>query len=645
MSDTLSPSYSFNLVNFIQNQRELFFLIDAKCKIVFANQAVLNKLYYTNGDLVGSSIYDFFDCEAGAAHTLPNFTNDEVWKMPQKCKMIDKFGVKTDFEVIAFHANLNNSKNLLVQCIEKDFVHVFDYIHQRVFDSIADPIFVIESPSGRIIQANPAVSHVYGFSMAEILQMKNVDFSVEPDKTMVALFTKQTDVLIRYHKRKNGEVFPVEIKAMSIDYGEQDIQIAICRDISHRYQYLEEIEKTNIILKSSNSFVTSLLSAIPIPVFYKDRQGKYLGCNQAFIEFMGVCLDQLIGKTVQELWPSDLATVYHQKDLELMNKFTSRQVYESFVVDKNNERKNVIYGKNVFFNEQGDVAGIVGAFIDISMQKKHQQQLEIKNKEIEKVNRKYFQINEKLSEQYDQILKLNSDLFMAKSNAEESNRLKSEFLCNFSHEVRTPLNGIMGFVDMLTDLELSMSKRKFYGEIINRSFEDLLKIIDCIMDISLVETNQIEIYFSETNINDVLKKLYLRFLPIAQKKHLDIKLSEILQDQDAKTSIDANLLTKILTNLLDNAIKYTDSGNVVLGCNFDGNSYTFFVLDSGMGIDEEDQKIVFEKFRPTKHSMGGLGLGLAISKGFVEALGGRIWFETEQNLFTNFYFTIPKRAW
>jgi len=243
--------------------------------------------------------------------------------------------------------------------------------------------------------------------------------------------------------------------------------------------------------------------------------------------------------------------------------------------------------------------------------------------------------------------KVEQELLKAKEKAEESDRLKSSFLANVSHEIRTPMNGILGFAEFLKNPNLSTESRDNYIEIINSCSKQLLGIITDIIEISKIETNQVKITKSKTNINAILQNVYSNLkITINKQKDVILKLNELLSDEDTIINTDETKLQQVITNLVDNALKFTDKGSVVFGCKVvDKNYLEFYVRDSGIGIELESQKVVFERFRrvelPQTDARGGTGLGLAICKSYVEILGGKINLESKLGIGTTVTFSIP----
>ncbi|MCF8229315.1 MAG: PAS domain S-box protein [Bacteroidales bacterium] len=241
--------------------------------------------------------------------------------------------------------------------------------------------------------------------------------------------------------------------------------------------------------------------------------------------------------------------------------------------------------------------------------------------------------------------RIERELILAKEKAEESDRLKSAFLANMSHEIRTPMNGILGFADLLKEPGLSGEDQRQYINVIEKSGERMLNIINDLINISKIEAGQVEISTSETNVNWQMSYLHDFFKPEAEKKGLQIKMICSLPDTESSIYTDGEKLYAILTNLIKNALKYTDTGSVKFGYYPKNGFMEFFVIDSGTGIPEDRQKDVFERFsRAHSFSDGtyeGAGLGLAICKAYVELLGGRIWVKSKAGKGSSFYFSIP----
>lgn len=237
------------------------------------------------------------------------------------------------------------------------------------------------------------------------------------------------------------------------------------------------------------------------------------------------------------------------------------------------------------------------------------------------------------------------ELYEAKEKAEESSRLKTEFLNNMSHEIRTPMNGIIGFSELLNDPDITNEERKDFSNIVRNSSRQLLRIIDDILAISALNTKQETLNEIEFSLNDLLTELFLIFNLKSKERNIAINLKTALPDEQSYIVSDKTKLHKILSNLLDNALKFTKEGYVELGYTVENTDLKFYVKDTGIGISPQNWEIIFERFsreeKEISREFGGLGLGLSISKEHVKLLGGDITLESEKGNGSTFYVTIP----
>ncbi len=243
---------------------------------------------------------------------------------------------------------------------------------------------------------------------------------------------------------------------------------------------------------------------------------------------------------------------------------------------------------------------------------------------------------------------IEAKLISALEKARESDRLKSAFLANMSHEIRTPMNGILGFSELLNDETLSAEDRQKYTGIINSSGRQLLALINDILDISKLDYNQMAIDAHQFSLNRLLDSILIsseKEKSRLGKKHIGLELVKNLEDAQSYLETDELKLMQILQNLIGNALKYTTKGFIKFGYTVKENHLLFFVEDSGKGISGEKLEIIFERFRQEEESnsrtYGGAGLGLAISKGLINLLGGSIWVKSEVKKGSTFFFTLP----
>jgi PAS domain S-box-containing protein len=261
---------------------------------------------------------------------------------------------------------------------------------------------------------------------------------------------------------------------------------------------------------------------------------------------------------------------------------------------------------------------------------------------LQKKSKEYQQLNEEL-------IQTNVELQKAKEHAEESDRLKTAFLANMSHEIRTPMNGILGFAELLKRPDLTNDKQQMYIGIIEKSGSRMLNIINDIVDISKIESGLMKTTIAETNINELIEFIYSFFKPEVELKGLELDFNNGLSSNKAIIKTDREKIYAILINLVKNSIKYTDTGSIEFGyktVETPSLQYLeFYVKDTGIGIPEDRQSAIFERFIQAdiadKRAFQGAGLGLAISKAYIEMLGGKIWVESLMNTGSTFYFTLP----
>ena len=369
----------------------------------------------------------------------------------------------------------------------------------------------------------------------------------------------------------------------------------------------------NLLAEEKLNQLSQAVEQSPLAIIITDIQGVIEYANPKFVEMSGYNLEETIGRNPRISKSGHTSPTQYKK---MWQTITSGNVWHG---DFHNLKKDgtpywVSAAISPIQNPEGVTTHFLAIEEDITLRKKTEQ-----------------------------------DLIEAKEHAEESDRLKSAFLANMSHEIRTPLNGILGFTNLLKDPTLSFIEQQEYLEIIEKSGSRLLNIINDIIDISKIESGQMEVSLTETNINKQLEFIYAFFEPEIKNKNIEFILQNNQSQNELIITTDSEKIYAILINLVKNAIKFTNKGKIEFGYTLRKDKQPaeleFFVKDSGIGIPKNKIETIFKRFIQVdisdKRAYQGSGLGLSISKAYVDMLGGKIWVKSTLNEGSTFYFTIP----
>jgi PAS domain S-box-containing protein len=371
---------------------------------------------------------------------------------------------------------------------------------------------------------------------------------------------------------------------------------------------------TSIIRKMEHEELVKLSRAVEksqVGVVITNKEGTIEYVNPKFCEITRYSSDELIGRNLRILQSG-----YHTKEF-YKNLWDTILSGRDWVGEFRNKRKDgeLYWDRGLISpitDETGKITHFVGIKEDITEQKR-----------------------------------LIEELVKAREKAQESERLKTAFLANVSHEVRTPLNSIIGFAQVLDTQDLNKEEVKRFASIILKRGNDLLDLFNEILDLSLIESNQLKISPKKVNMNSILYDVYSNFLlnPKVKEKQIDLRIGKIFPE-DFEFSTDPLRLKQILSNLVENGIKFTKRGYVEFGGTIENEkTLSFYVKDTGIGIPASKFNTIFERFQQIDSDFitreyEGTGLGLPLCKGLVNLLGGRIWLESTVGEGTTFYFTI-----
>lgn len=463
---------------------------------------------------------------------------------------------------------------------------------------------VIDPDTGGIINANKAAAKYYGWPIDTLCRMLIQDINTLPPERVKQLMEQsRKSELERFsfrHRRADGSVRDVDVFSSNVRINGKDQLYSIVHDVTDS----KDAEKKLRILNTS-------IEQSPVTVIITDLSGKIEYVNPAFSKHTGYSRGEALGNKEQILHsgliPKEINEEIRKTILsggvwhgELMNRKKNGELYWEYAVI------------SPVVNENGEITNFVAVKEDIT----------------EKT-------------------KLWTELTAAKEKAEESDRLKSAFLANISHEIRTPMNGILGFSELLKESDLSGEEQSEYITLIQQSGERMLSLINDLIDISRIEAGETFLKVSETPVNTVLEDLYAFFKPQTEKKGLLLHCSPGLSDKESTIETDRKKIGQVLTNLIQNALKFTYKGKISFGYEKKEDVLEFFVADTGIGIPSSMKERVFDRFRQLDNSLTrnheGSGLGLCISKAYIELLGGTISVESREKSGSTFRFTVPYR--
>ncbi|MDF2593355.1 MAG: sensor hybrid histidine kinase, partial [Clostridia bacterium] len=579
-------------------------------------------------DWGNKSFLDFtgLEIEALSGHEWQNLIHDEDRESYLKTSM-DAVNKRADFEAMVrikrkdgqyrwcrsrgcpyydLNGNFAGYVGTIYDETEKRLVDEELKKYQLLSRNARDIILFVDT-KGNIVEANEAAVKAYGYTQEELLNLSIFNFREDHQVTIQNLQDAINGITFEtVHCRKNGTSFPVEVSSQSTIIDGRTIILSIIRDITERKQAEQEV------LESQQRYYflfTSTNNAIAYHKLIVDDNGapidiEYLQVNNAFERYFGRTKEELIGRCLSELFPELKGSLDNNHFCKVALTGISEYRKEFFSQVSQRWYSVAIYSPKKYY--------FTTIFTDIH--------------------------DRKIAEM---------ELTKAKEAAEAANRAKSEFLANMSHEIRTPLNGMLGMIDLTMYTELSHEQKENL-KTAKACADSLLNIINDILDFSKLEAGKLSIQhvdFDMKELIDETMKLHT-FKAIDKNLELNYQLSSTIPQY---IKGDPHRLKQILNNLISNAIKFTDHGEVLLAVkkNFieEGKIVLqFAVSDTGVGIAEEEKSRLFKSFSQLDSTMtkkhGGTGLGLVISKQLVEMMGGEIWIESEKGRGSKFYFTM-----
>ncbi|MBN1184146.1 MAG: PAS domain S-box protein, partial [Bacteroidales bacterium] len=596
----------------VETASDAIYLIDDKGIIIDTNQIATRMLQKSKPEIVGSKI-DTVD---------PNFPTEaflNFWKQVPAGEQrifetthITKTGIRIPIEIsgkkfiidektfyFGIARDLTERKKAICALAESEekFRSIFSCANIGI--SIADG-------KGDQIDVNDEFLRKLKYTKEEYLELNFTDFSHPDDNEKEISFIREINEGKRNNyriskrlRKKDGEFlwFDISVTALRNDQGKVEMFFAMSIDITDQKNAIEE-----------KSILGDMLDTAPNSITVHDEAGHFLYANQKTFKLHGYLPEEYMTLNLKEIDVPESAELIEKRIQTI--KENGYGVFEVEHFRKDGSRIPLeVYVKKVSW--KGNPA-LLSIATDISE----------RNKWIK-------------------------ELVNAKEKAEEANRLKTEFLNNMSHEIRTPMNGIIGFSEMLDKEDITHEKRKYYSRIVQNSSYQLLRIIDDILEISTLETKQQKPIESEFCLNDLIMELFSIFNLKARERDVPVYIKKELPDNKSYIISDKSKLNKILSNLLENALKFTNEGFIEIGYFLKRKNLVLYVKDTGIGVSPQNQEIIFERFsqedKEISRKHGGLGLGLSISKENAKLLGGDITVESEKGKGSIFYVTIPYR--
>ena len=366
-------------------------------------------------------------------------------------------------------------------------------------------------------------------------------------------------------------------------------------------------------LAESQELLKTVIDETPAVINVKDTEGRFALSNPAQAAFYGLGPDELVGKTIDDIADASYAMDTRQRDLQVLQTGRPLPGFEDTSRDSKGNWVTWYTTKVPMFDADKKARGVLTISHDITLRK----EAEIAMRQ-------------------------------AKEQAESANQAKSRFLANMSHELRTPLNAILGYTELISD--------GIYGEVpdrvnevverVSKNGRNLLGLINDVLDLSKIEAGQLNLSLDDYDMADVIDAVVTSVGSLAAEKGLEFE-HRIPVDLPVGHG-DSHRLSQVLTNLIGNAIKFTDEGSVTVTADRDGENFAVRVIDTGPGISKANQTVIFEEFQQTEESntqmQGGTGLGLTISKRIIDMHGGRLWVESDVGKGATFAFTVPVRV-
>ncbi len=595
----------------------------------------------TREQLIGNTVLDVFP--STELHLIEKYGQVVLGGNPDNFE-IYSLTLDKDYSVIAYPVGSMKFATIIEDVTERK--HMIDALrsnqqsYKDLIDNIKDTVWIVDE-KGKLFDVNNEVTKQLGYTKEEILQLgvRGIDATLsEKDILRINdnIINGVPQIFEAVHRTKSGKLIPVEVNAGRVNYMGKQVAVCLARDISQR----KRAEGFQHLLYEIASYTSSSRTFDELLSMVHNELGKIMDATNFYVAFYHAAtnsLDELLFVNEEysaHSWPVEGTLSGHVlktgKSL-LLSSDERADFLLKYGIEEVETPPSSWMGVPLSDGETAIGVLVIQHYSDpYAYDSSNLQILEMLAHELSSVIQRQRMI---------------SDLIHAKEKAEESDRLKTAFLANVSHEIRTPMNGIIGFIELLDDPDTKPEERATYMDIVSKSGRRLLATIDDIVEISRIEAGLIEEHLMLTDLAEIMEFHLSFFLNSAKEKGLTLELKECLKGKGALVEIDKFKLDGVLSNLLNNALKFTHNGGIVFGNILQDGELLFYVSDTGIGIPLDRQDAIFQRFvqadLTSTRPYEGSGLGLSIVKAYLEKLGGRIWLESAPGKGSTFYFTLP----
>jgi PAS domain S-box-containing protein len=597
---------------------DIILLLDKDLNIVEANDRALEVYCYRREELIGRNLQTILAPEIlpdmGEQIDRVNKNGFAIFESLHKRRDNTLFPVEISSRIVNIEG-LNYYQTIGRDITERKYaeetLRESELRFRKIFEESPFPMAITGKDFG-IIRANASFCTMTGYQEEELklITLGDLTYPDDAGDDSVNLMKLIAEDFPVYHKekrylRKDGSVIlgSSTISIIRNNRDEAQLFLAMIEDITLRKEAEAELEKSFSLIKAT-------LESTEDGILVVDLSGKIVQVNHKFSSMWMIPPEVLAsGRDEEALCYIKDQLVNPENFLENVKQlYLKPEATSSDLLEFNDGRFFERYSQPHMIN--GRSVGRVWSFRDITQKKKAEH-----------------------------------ELIAAKLKAEESDRLKTAFLHNVSHEIRTPMNAIIGFSSLLNEPDLTEPDRQQFTEIIFQSSNQLLSIINDIVDVANIESGQVKVNLKKTDLNFSLRSLDEQFSYSGKQFKIPINLSTGLPDEQAIIFTDNTKLIQIISNLINNSIKFTRQGDIDFGYTLKDNSLEFYVKDTGIGIPQDSIEKIFDRFyqvdRTVSRQFGGTGLGLSICKAYVQLLGGNISVTSSPGKGTSFVFTIP----